>query len=288
MKPAKKSLYALLLTIAVGSASAQSPSAPAALPDAPSAVAHVEPPAVPTGPTAVFDTTMGRLVCKLFTDQAPHTVANFIGLANGSKTWTDPITLAKVSGKPFYDGTTFHRVIPGFMIQGGDRLGSGSGDAGYYFADEFSPALRFDVPGRLAMANSGPDTNGSQFFITEVPVPTLDGKHTIFGQCDDRSVLLVASIARVERNPEDKPLTPVVLNKVTIVPEGQPLPPVASPASVSAPVDLPPGMVSVAPKDVPNAAAIVNNNSLPANTHQPPPSNTQGGWIQPPPGAQPH
>jgi peptidyl-prolyl cis-trans isomerase A (cyclophilin A) len=225
MNPAKKSLHALLLTLAVGSASAQTPSTPATLPDAPSAVAHVEPPAVPTGPSVVFDTTMGRLVCKLFSDQAPITVANFIGLANGSKTWTDPITLGKVSGKPFYDGTTFHRVIPGFMIQGGDRLGSGSGDAGYYFADEFSPALRFDVPGRLAMANSGPDTNGSQFFITEVPVPTLDGKHTIFGQCDEHSVLLVASIARVERNPDDKPLTPVVVNKVTIVPDGQPIPP---------------------------------------------------------------
>jgi peptidyl-prolyl cis-trans isomerase A (cyclophilin A) len=240
MNPAKKSLHALLLTLAVGSASAQTPSAPAALPDAPSAVAHVEPPAVPTGPTVVFDTTMGRLVCKLFGDQAPITVANFIGLANGSKTWTDPITLEKVTGKPFYDGTTFHRVIPGFMIQGGDRLGSGSGDAGYYFADEFSPALRFDVPGRLAMANSGPDTNGSQFFITEVPVPTLDGKHTIFGQCDEHSVLLVASIARVERNPDDKPLTPVVLNKVTIVPDGQPLPPDPQAAAPTTPPAPPP------------------------------------------------
>jgi peptidyl-prolyl cis-trans isomerase A (cyclophilin A) len=168
---------------------------------------------------------MGRLTCKLFDKEAPLTVANFIGLATGSKTWTDPVTLQKVTGKPFYDGTTFHRVIPSFMIQGGDRLGSGSGDAGYYFADEFSPALRFDVPGRLAMANAGPGTNGSQFFITETPQPALDGKHTIFGQCDSHTVLMVASIARVERNAEDKPLTPVVLNKVTIVPDGQPIPP---------------------------------------------------------------
>jgi peptidyl-prolyl cis-trans isomerase A (cyclophilin A) len=225
MNPANKSLHILLLALAAGSASAQTPSAPAALPDAPSAVEHVEPPAVPTGPTVLFDTTMGRLTCKLFSDQAPHTVANFIGLATGSKTWTDPVTLQKVTGKPFYDGTTFHRVIPQFMIQGGDRLGSGEGDAGYYFADEFSPALRFDVPGRLAMANSGPDTNGSQFFITEVPVPSLDGKHTIFGQCTPHTVLMVATIARVDRNPEDKPLTPVVLNKVWIIPDGQPIPP---------------------------------------------------------------
>ena len=112
------------------------------------------------------------------------------------------------------------------MIQGGDKLGTGMGDAGYFFDDEISPALRFDVPGRLAMANSGPGTNGSQFFITEVPVPQLNGKHTIFGQCDAHSVLLVGSIARVERNAEDKPTTPVIVNKVTIVKDGQPLPPV--------------------------------------------------------------
>jgi len=209
-------------------------SSAASLPDAPSTIAHEEPPAVPTGPTVLFDTSMGRLTCKLFSKEAPLTVANFIGLATGSKTWTDPITLEKVTGKPFYDGTTFHRVIPSFMIQGGDRLGSGSGDAGYYFADEFSPALRFDVPGRLAMANAGPGTNGSQFFITETRQPDLDGKHTIFGQCDPHTVLMVATIARVDRNADDKPLTPVVLNKVTIVPDGQPIPPppaAAPPAS---------------------------------------------------------
>lgn len=203
---------------------AQAPSTPA-LPDAPSTTAHDEPPAVPTGPTVLFETTMGRLTCKLFSKEAPITVANFIGLATGTKTWTDPVTQQKVTGQPFYDGTTFHRVIPGFMIQGGDRLGTGAGDAGYYFADEFSSSLRFDVPGRLAMANAGPGTNGSQFFITEVPVPDLNGKHTIFGQCDPHSVLLVGSIARVERNADDKPLTPVVVNKVSIIPEGQPVPP---------------------------------------------------------------
>lgn len=196
---------------------------PAALPDAPSTTAHEEAPAQPTGPTVVFDTTMGRMVCQLFQKEAPNTVANFIGLATGQKTWTDPATSEKVSGKPFYDGTIFHRVIPDFMIQGGDRLGTGGGDPGFYFDDEFSPALRFDVPGRLAMANSGPDTNGSQFFITEAPQPELNGKHTIFGQCDAHAVLIVSSIARVQRNADDKPLTPVVLTKVTIVPVGQPL-----------------------------------------------------------------
>jgi peptidyl-prolyl cis-trans isomerase A (cyclophilin A) len=176
---------------------------------------------------------MGRLTCKLFDKEAPVTVANFIGLATGTKTWTDPTTQQKVSGKPFYDDTTFHRVIPGFMIQGGDRLGTGAGDAGYFFQDEISPSLRFDVPGRLAMANAGPGTNGSQFFITEVPVPELNGKHTIFGQCDAHSVLMVGSIARVERDANDKPITPVVLNKVTIVPEGQPIPP--DPAATATP-----------------------------------------------------
>jgi peptidyl-prolyl cis-trans isomerase A (cyclophilin A) len=198
---------------------------PAALPDAPSTTAHEEPPPVPTGPTVLFDTTMGRLTCQLFSQQAPITVANFIGLATGSKPFVDPVTQKKMTGTPFYNGTTFHRVIPNFMIQGGDRRGTGEGDAGYFFDDEIVPSLRFDVPGRLAMANSGPGTNGSQFFITEDPVPQLNGKHTIFGQCDTHTVLLVASIARVDRNAEDKPLTPVVVNKVTIVPAGQPIPP---------------------------------------------------------------
>jgi peptidyl-prolyl cis-trans isomerase A (cyclophilin A) len=239
MKTATLTLSALLCTLALPAAIlAQAPAAPA-LPDAPSTTAHDEPPAVPTGPTVLFDTSMGRLTCKLFSKEAPNTVANFVGLATGTRTWTDPVTQQKVSGKPFYDGTTFHRVIPDFMIQGGDRLGTGAGDAGYYFADEFSPALRFDVPGRLAMANSGPDTNGSQFFITEVPVPDLNGKHTIFGQCDPHSVLLVSSIARVERNSDDKPFTPVVINKVTIIPDGQAVPPL--------PGVVPPGPQNIIP-----------------------------------------
>ena len=206
------------------------------LPDSPSTSAQVQPPVVPTGPTAVIDTTIGRLTCKLYDKQAPITVANFVGLASGTKDWIDPLTLKKVHGQPFYNGTTFHRVIPNFMIQGGDRAGNGTGDPGYFFEDEFDPSLAFDVPGRLAMANSGPATNGSQFFITEAPVPQLNGKHTIFGQCDAHSVLLVASIARVERDPGDKPLTPIVINKITVVREGQPMPPApASPATPATP-----------------------------------------------------
>jgi peptidyl-prolyl cis-trans isomerase A (cyclophilin A) len=198
---------------------------PAALPDAPSTTAHEVAPTQPTGPSVVFETTMGRMVCRLYDKEAPQTVANFIGLATGTKAWTDPVTMAKVTGKPFYDGTIFHRVIPEFMIQGGDRLGTGGGDPGFYFDDEFSPALRFDVPGRLAMANSGPNSNGSQFFITETPQPELNGKHTIFGQCDAHAVVVLSAIARVQRNAEDKPLTPVVLVKVTIVPVGGTMPP---------------------------------------------------------------
>ena len=172
--------------------------------------------------TATFKTSEGTIVAKLFDKEAPETVKNFIELAEGTKKWDAP----GKKGDKLYDGTIFHRVIPEFMIQGGDPQGSGMGGPGYKFADETKGSPHhFKQPGKLAMANSGPNTNGSQFFITEVPVPSLDGKHTIFGQCDEHSVLLVASIARVERNPDDKPLTPVVVNKVTIVPDGQPLPP---------------------------------------------------------------
>jgi peptidyl-prolyl cis-trans isomerase A (cyclophilin A) len=193
----------------------------------------------PTGPTAVLDTSMGRITCRLFDKQAPITVANFIGLANGTKPWTDPVSKEKMTGKPFYNGTTFHRVIPDFMIQGGDPTATGTGDPGYMFEDEFDPNLNFDVPGRLAMANSGPRTNGSQFFITEVPTTHLNQKHTIFGQCDQASLSVVSAIARVQRDADDKPLQPVTLIKVTIVQEGQPLPPAPAVPAPVAPASAP-------------------------------------------------
>jgi peptidyl-prolyl cis-trans isomerase A (cyclophilin A) len=181
---------------------------------------------------------MGRLTCQLFDKEAPVASANFIGLADGSKDWIDPTTQKKVHGKPFYNGTTFHRVIPGFMIQGGDRLGTGMGDAGYYFNNETDPSLTFDVPGRLAMANAGlgptgTGTNGSQFFVTEAAQPSLDGGYTIFGQCDGHSVLVAASIARVDRDANDKPLSPVTINKIYILRNGAPAPPepASSPAT---------------------------------------------------------
>jgi peptidyl-prolyl cis-trans isomerase A (cyclophilin A) len=188
---------------------------------------------------------MGRMTCKLFDKEAPIASANFVGLAEGSKDWTDATTHKKIHHQPFYNGVTFHRVIPGFMIQGGDRLGTGEGDAGYYFNNETDPALNFDVPGRLAMANAGlqPDgsgTNGSQFFITEVPYPDLNGGYTIFGQCDEHSVLTVASIARVDRDAKDKPLEAVVINKVTVVRDGQPIPPPPAAPAATTPAAVPP------------------------------------------------
>jgi len=152
--------------------------------------------------TATFQTSLGDIHCELYEKQTPMTVANFVGLARGLKPWRDPRTHAVVK-RPLYDGLVFHRVIPSFMIQGGDPLGVGVGGPGYKFADEFVPALRHDKPGRLSMANAGPGTNGSQFFITEVPTPHLDNKHTIFGQCNE--IDLVKKIARQGR-----------VNKVTI------------------------------------------------------------------------
>jgi len=201
------------------------------IPDAPQATAAAL--IQPNGPTVVMDTSMGRITCQFFQKQAPNAVANFIGLAEGTKDWTDPVTQKKMHHKPLYDGTQFHRVIPEFMIQGGDPAANGTGDPGYTFADEFDPNLNFDVPGRLAMANSGPNTNGSQFFITEQPFDSGDGHYVIFGQCDDSSLSVVKAIARVQRNADDKPLVPVVLKKVTIVPEGQAVPP--PPAAPAAP-----------------------------------------------------
>jgi cyclophilin family peptidyl-prolyl cis-trans isomerase len=165
----------------------------------------------------VFDTTAGKLRCTLFEKETPVTVANFIGLATGTKDWKNPVSHVNKHGVPLYDGTIFHRVIPNFMIQGGDPAGNGSGDPGYTFKDEIVSTLTFDRPGRLAMANSGPSTNGSQFFITEVPTPHLNGRHTIFGQCDQASIALVKQIARMASDPRDnRPFHPVKINHVTI------------------------------------------------------------------------
>jgi peptidyl-prolyl cis-trans isomerase A (cyclophilin A) len=216
------------------SAQSAQPASTADLPDAPGVAAAARPEPVPTGPTIVIDTTMGRLTCKTFDKQAPNAVANFIGLAEGTKDWTGNAAQAKQHGKRFYDGLTFHRVIPGFMIQGGDPVGDGTGDPGYFFDDEITPGLKFSVAGRLAMANSGPNTNGSQFFIAEDAFAELDGKYTIFGQCDAHSTLLAASIARVDRNSNDKPTTPVVIERVTIVRDGQPMPPLPALPPVAA------------------------------------------------------
>jgi len=217
-------LAAAAASLALSAAVAQQSSAPAQdIPDAPQATPEAT--TVPNGPFVVMDTSMGRITCQFYQKQAPMAVANFIGLATGTKDWTDPATNKVMHHKPLYDGTTFHRVIPEFMIQGGDPEGTGMGGPGYQFADEFDPGLNFDRPGRLAMANSGPNTNGSQFFITEQASDSLDQHYTLFGQCDDASVAVVKTIARVQRDANDKPLTPVVLQKVTIVPEGQALPP---------------------------------------------------------------
>ena len=230
--------FAVAIALSTAASALAQAAPPADLPDAPSA-ATVKADPVPTGPTVVIDTSMGRLTCKTFDKQAPLAVANFIGLAEGTKDWTATSGGPKQHGKRYYDGLNFHRVIPGFMIQGGDTAGDGTGDPGYFFNDEIDPALTFSVPGRLAMANSGPNTNGSQFFITENAVDELSGHYTIFGQCDAHTVLLVASIARVQRNASDKPLTPVTINRVTIVRDGQPMPPEPNPPQPASPAPAP-------------------------------------------------
>ena len=168
-----------------------------------------------TGPlVATIETNMGAIHCTLYADKVPMTVANFVGLATGKKAWQDPNTGKTVKGKPFFDGLIFHRVIPDFMIQGGDPLGEGVGGPGYNFDDEFTNDLALDKPGTLAMANAGPGTNGSQFFITEKATPWLTHHHTVFGLCDE--VALVKKIARVQTGANDRPVQPVVMKSVTI------------------------------------------------------------------------
>src|SRR3954449_4621530 len=170
---------------------------------------------------ATFDTSEGQIVCRLFDKEAPKTVANFTELAEGKREWTHPVTRDKSKGR-LYDGTIFHRVIPNFMIQGGDPAGTGSGQSGLAFGLEIAPGLNFDRPGRLAYANTSlPNSNGSQFFITEQPTPDLNGNYTIFGQCSPATVALVKKIARMPRDQRpsamDRPFNPVKINKITIV-----------------------------------------------------------------------
>src|SRR5579872_3511206 len=167
------------------------------------------------GQYAVIDTTVGEITCELFPDKAPVTVENFIGLANGTKEFVDPQTRER-SKRPFYNGLVFHRVIPKFMIQGGCPLGSGTGGPGYKFKDEFADDLSFDRPGRLAMANAGPGTNGSQFFITLGPTDWLDKHHTIFGQVV-KGQDVVEQIVNTPRGSNDKPKTPVVMKSVKVI-----------------------------------------------------------------------
>ncbi|HTS38005.1 MAG TPA: peptidylprolyl isomerase [Candidatus Solibacter sp.] len=193
-----------------------------------------------TKPTAIIDTTAGKMTCTLFPDKAPIGVENFIGLANGTKDWKNPVSGASKHGVPLYDGTIFHRVIPGFMIQGGDPAGNGSGDPGYKFKNETSPDLLFDQPGRLAYANAGPGTNGSQFFITEVATPHLNGGYTIFGQCDEATVALVKQIAHMATDPSnDKPFRPVKINHITILKPGAAAKPAAAKPAGAAPAKKP-------------------------------------------------
>jgi len=171
-------------------------------------------------PVAIIHSTAGDLRCTLLPKVAPIGVENFIGLANGTKDWTSPVSHEKKHGVPLYDGTIFHRVIPDFMIQGGDPAGNGTGDPGYKFKNETTSSVGFDRPGRLAYANAGPGTNGSQFFITEVPYPSLNGGYTIFGQCDDAAVGLVKKIARMPHGANDFPKDPVKIKHIEILGAG--------------------------------------------------------------------
>jgi peptidyl-prolyl cis-trans isomerase A (cyclophilin A) len=207
----KAFLISVLLPMAALASWAQT-SAQTTAPAKPSTVAKPPVHQATGKPTAIIETTVGNLTCTLFPDKAPIGVENFIGLATGTKDWKNPVSGATKHGVPLYNGTIFHRVIPNFMIQGGDPAGNGSGDPGYKFKNEVSSDLLFDKPGRLAYANSGPDTNGSQFFITEVAVPHLNGNYTIFGQCDEASVALVKivqiKIVREGAAAAAKPATP--------------------------------------------------------------------------------
>ena len=169
----------------------------------------------PPGLYAVFETTMGRIICELNPGKAPATVQNFVDLTAGKKRWYDAAERAWCE-RPYYNGLTFHRVIPDFMIQGGDYMGNGTGRVGYTFEDEFSEDLTFDKPGRLAMANAGPNTNGAQFFVTVAATPWLNHKHSIFGQVAEGQDI-VNAISLTPRDVHDRPLKPVIIRRLTIL-----------------------------------------------------------------------
>ncbi|OFZ55922.1 MAG: hypothetical protein A2428_02000 [Bdellovibrionales bacterium RIFOXYC1_FULL_54_43] len=166
---------------------------------------------------AIFETSMGDMICRLEEEKVPETVKNFVGLATGEKEYTDPKTNQK-SHEPFYDGTIFHRIIKNFMVQGGDRLGQGTGGPGYRFKDEFHPTLKHSGPGILSMANAGPNTNGSQFFITLVPTAWLDGKHSVFGHVVKGQEVLQA-LGNVATGSGDRPRQEVGIKRLRIVRE---------------------------------------------------------------------
>ncbi|HTR68324.1 MAG TPA: peptidylprolyl isomerase [Terriglobales bacterium] len=211
-----KKLLAAFVVSCIASFAAWAQTAPAKKPVTTTRPHTAAATAGPARPVATIDTTVGKMHCTLFPDKAPIGVANFIGLANGTKDWTNPVSHARKHGVPLYDGTIFHRVIPDFMIQGGDPAGTGEGDPGYAFKNETSPDLKFDRPGRLAYANAGPNTNGSQFFITEAAYPSLNGGYTIFGQCDEASIALVKQIARMGRDANDRPFRPVKIVHISV------------------------------------------------------------------------
>jgi len=196
------------------------PAAPTAKPAAPAPAATPAPSAAKygTGTYAVFTTNHGAFIARLFEKDAPHTVQNFVGLAEGKKQWKDPKT-SRMVRRPYYNNGTFHRIIPNFMVQGGDPLGTGFGGPGFEFPDEISPAHHHDKPGILSMANHGPNTNGGQFFITVAPYPSLDGHYSIFGEIVEGQDV-VNAISKVPRSlsgaTKDRPLTPVVLKQVKI------------------------------------------------------------------------
>ena len=203
--------YLAAAAIMAFACSAQTTPKPAA-PHAAAPVAPAKPP-LPPGQYAIITTSMGQITCQLFDKDAPNTVSNFRGLATATKPWTDGST-GRTKRSFFYNGLTFHRIIKGFMIQGGDPMGNGTGGPGYSIDDEISPNRHFDKPGLLAMANRGPNTNGSQFFITTAPAPWLDGHYSMFGEVVDGQDV-VNRISEVPVNEDSKPLTPVKIVRVT-------------------------------------------------------------------------